>query len=227
MKKYRIIIILFTLLVAINLILTSYTFKNNSNENIETEAIEEPEYLEQLKFNESEISRGGAIGDKDVYYGNLSELVESSDFIFYGKITSWKSYVFSNISGMMDTDYTFYFRDVLYGEANQDEFILTEVGGIVSNENYFSVVDMSLNKKEFIPESVYEEEKNYKWYSFAMNFLYDVLPLDRDYIIFCRAYSYENKLCYSPLGNCQGVFSCDAGGKEFQRMLSRGGNSIC
>ncbi len=147
-------------------------------------------YLEELSID-GEISEGSMLFDKCFTYRDLDTLIESSEFIFYGHIKSWDSFV-SGEAGTILTNYEFYIDEVLYGEANENNFILREAGGIVSREEYFSVVDEESLRKDFIPESVYEEQKSIKWYGMSFNGKYDVLPLDKDFIIFCFSITESN-----------------------------------
>ena len=194
------------------------------NKKVIAEENNETPYLEALQFDESEISRGGAIAEYAYPYDSISTLINESDIIIYGKIKSWDSYMSDIINDdFIYTNYEFDIKKVLYGEVDEYKFKLREIGGIVPREEYYSKVDINSLKKDFEPDSIYEEQAKYKLISFSMDFTYDVLPLDKDFIIFCHQSPDDENLYYA-IGDYHGVFVSEQGGEEFKRIMPE--NSI-
>lgn len=136
-------------------------------------------------------------------YGYLNELIENSDLIFQGHIKSWDSF---KAGSLVMTNYEFYIDEILSGNAPEGTFILQDCGGVVPYE-------------EFYPDSENTDHK--EWISFSSTLPYDIMPLDKDFIIFCKKIIIDGETIYTPVGNFQGVFMSEQGGEVFERMLTK------
>ncbi len=119
-----------------------------------------------------------------------------------GHIKGWDSYV---DDFFVMTKYEFYKDELLYGDMSEDVFNLIDCGGIIPYEEFYPNNE-NINHKE--------------WISFASTLPYDLMPLDKDFIIFCKKVIDEGEIIYFPVGNFQGVFVSEQGGDVFERILN-------
>ena len=164
--------------------------------------LEENIYLEDIKIEPDKVESIFLSISWAYHYGYLQELIEESDFIFIGHIKSWDSFV---DDFFVMTNYEFYIDELIDGDMPEDVLTILDCGGIIPYE-------------EFYPNS--EDAIHKEWISFASVLPYDLLPLDKDFIIFCKKVIDKGEVIYIPVGNFQGVFMSEQGGEVFERMMT-------
>ncbi len=202
------------------LIVLGLLFLENLNNEVVIEGdnqVIRPEYLEMPDIDEGLISKGGTTICWTKINNNISEMLEDTDLVFYGYIKSWKSFAVGGDSSGISTDYEFIILDILYGDEPEAGFIFRNWGGLVSREEYYSKINIESFKKSFVQESICEEER-YLWISYSPDFTYDILPLNKNFIIFCTKV-YENENIYYPLSLYRDIFISEPGENSFTRIL--------
>lgn len=149
------------------------------------------------------------------YYDEVSELVEDSNYIIEGNIKAKNSYVTDE--GMVLTDYTLTVSDCMMGsKINDNEIVVTEVGGIVSYSEYAEKNNLD---KEFDSAKPVSENSKVK-YTFNGA---PLLEVGKDYIMFVRKVENDGEIGYGLVGNYQGVF-CETDDNKVERHITSENN---